>query len=99
MLREVKYDNRKVILVEEQSLLGTGGSIKNMLSMSSADNLFVIHVSSCLENIDCEDKRNITDHNYILIALIISLLPGGPGTFSILNPQDVRVRRTTPFDE
>ena len=49
MLREAKYDSRKVILVEEERLLGTGGSIKNMLSLSSADNFFIIHADNYSE--------------------------------------------------
>jgi len=49
MLNGLEYDDDKIILVEEEKLLGTGGSIKNMLSISSAENFFVIHADNYSE--------------------------------------------------
>ncbi len=36
-------------------------------------------------------------HNYILVALIISLFPGGPGTFLTSKPQEIMALRTLPL--
>ena len=49
MMKEFSFDKKKVNLVDEQDLIGTGGSIKNMLSLSLATEYLIIHADNYSE--------------------------------------------------
>ena len=54
MMEEFRFDKTRVNLVDEQDLIGTGGSIKNMLSLSLANEYLIIHADNYSE-VDLND--------------------------------------------
>ena len=54
MLEELSFDKKRVHLVDEEDLIGTGGSIKSMSSLSSANEYLIIHADNYSE-VDLND--------------------------------------------